>query len=177
MELEVKVEGLDELMKQMGGFVSPKAQQALVNKAVKTGIRIMEKAAEANLGKGSNYIVTATPKKKSWVSGTVASTGIGFSSKHWQITFIEHGAVPHEIVAGLRRKKYPTGKKALGLRGQFGKRVEHPGQKKRPFLKPVAHTHLQETVNKIRDSLHDDVERIFKQQHYSFSPSIYIKED
>lgn len=168
METEVKVTGLKELMEQMGTFVSPKAQQAIVNKSVKTGIEVMKKAAVARFGRGSKYIVIATPKKKRWASGTVASTGLGFSTKHWQVTFIEHGAKPHEIVAGLRRKKYPTGKKVLGLRGQFGKKVQHPGQKKRPFLKPVAYTHLQETVNKVRDALHDDVEAIFTQHKKSF---------
>jgi hypothetical protein len=177
VEVEVKVDGLKELMAQMDGFVSPLAQKALVNKAVHAGVQVMKKAAIANLGKGSKYIVEVTPKKKRWGGATVASVGLGFSKSHWQVTFIEHGARPHEIVAGLKRKKYPTGKKALGIRGQFGKRVQHPGQKKRPFLKPVAQTHLQATVNKIRDSLHDDVERIFKERHYTFSPSFYVKED
>ena len=46
----------------------------------------------------------------------------------------EKGAKPHVIEAGKRRR----GKKVLRFEGHYATRVQHPGMRARPFMRPAA---------------------------------------
>ena len=163
MEIEVKVEGLKELMNSMQNFVSPKLQQKLVQGSVRAAANVIKKEAERNLGKGKGYIGVGIPKKRRWSGATAAAMSVGIKKKHWQVIFKEFGTRVHEVIAGKRGKR-TTGKKVLfdPKTGKFfGKKVVIPRKIARPFLRPAVISKQQEAVNRMRDFLDTSMKAIF----------------
>jgi len=163
MDVNIKIEGLKELMDSMQNFVSPKLQQKLVQGSVKTAANVVKQEAERRLGKGKGYIGMAAPKKKKWGAGAVAVMGIGVKKKHWQVWFQEWNLKGHEIIAGTRRKK-KTGKKILYEEATgkfFGKKVHIPYRAARPFLRPAIDSKKEEALKRMKEFLETAMKAIF----------------
>ena len=85
--------------------------------------------AEANAGAPGPNILALQSKRES--TEDLAVVDIGPDKEHWHYAFFEYGAIAHMIK--------PKKAKALAFEGRKGlvviQSVQHPGMKKKPFLK------------------------------------------
>lgn len=69
---------------------------------------------------------------------------VGPDEEHWYANIIEHGAKKHKIK--IHDKKVLTDDKFV-----FGKEVDHPGFKKKPFLRPALDNNETEAQRKMEE--------------------------
>jgi len=90
MEVNIKLEGFDELFQSLQTLCNPKEVQKICQGAVRKGLKPIRDDAVRRLGKRGR-IATRTPKKKTWMAGSVAEYGIGLKAEHWPLIFREYG--------------------------------------------------------------------------------------
>ena len=121
--LTLRVEGGEELARKLK-LMGTEASAAL-ELAAQTGMAVLESAAEP-LAPGPHLVSETTERKQN-----VATVEMGPDKKHWYYRFLEYGAREHEI----------EGNPYLAFEGSGGlmvtKKVQHPGMKARPFLRPA----------------------------------------
>lgn len=127
---EVHVKGLAELANFMQ-TLAPRIQRNVMRGALGAGMRVVQPAARANVRKISGKLAAGL-KIKTSIRGDTVKAVLGATGEH---AFAAHiiewtGAKPHTIKA--------KNAKALVLRGgRLVESVEHPGIKKRPFMRPA----------------------------------------
>jgi hypothetical protein len=90
MEVNIKLEGFDELFQSLQILCDPKEVQKICQGAVRKGMKSIRDDAVRRLGK-TGCIATRTPKKKTWTEGSVAEYAIGVKAEHWPLIFREYG--------------------------------------------------------------------------------------
>lgn len=132
MASEINVKGLAELNKFLEQMPLKVANNVLRG-ALRAGANVIKTEAQAQLTAHGNVktgvlsagLRVSTRNKGGLVAATLITKG-----KHGYVAnWIEYGAAAHEI--------RPKGAKSLFFAGVFGKSVQHPGIKAKPFMRPA----------------------------------------
>lgn len=145
------VRGLPELTKYLQELPQ-KLQRNVLRGALRSGAKIIRVQAAANVNKVSGELARglkiSTRSRGDTVTATIRATG-----KHGYIAAMVEftGAKPHRIVA-------KTG--ALRLSGgAIVRAVDHPGFKKRPFLRPAADSEQGRAVVAVAEYIRTRLEK------------------
>lgn len=127
MANERSVKGLAELQKFLD-TLAPKVEQNIMRGALRAGMNTVKPVAQANIhnvsGELARGLKIGTRARRGTVTSSLKAKGIHGHVAKW----VEYGTKPHEITAGDG---------ALSFGGGFAKSVQHPGAKRRPFLRPA----------------------------------------
>lgn len=127
-----------------------KLEANIMRSALRQGANVIRDQAKANVpvksGDLRDSIKISTRSKRGVVSASVKAG----NRKAWYAHIIEFtGAVPHKIKA--------KGKGWLAFGGFFGKSVQHPGMKAKPFMRPALDARssaaIQATGDQVRKRL------------------------
>lgn len=137
---------LDKLLKQLPQEAAKKALEP----AVRAGANVIRKEARANApGKELKRHIIVKKSRRTQYSVTYQ---IGTTKKAFYAHFFEFGTSPHLIK--VFKKKSLAGGGAF-----FGKEVQHPGQKAKPFLRPAMDTKRGEALQKIGEKLMETINK------------------
>jgi len=120
-EITVRIENEEEVVAAL--LAAGLSVQDILQEAVLAGAKVIEAAANG-AAPGPHVISELEGKRKDSV--TVA---VGPDEEHWYYIFAETGAAAHE--------ESPKKAKAMKIGEKFTMKVEHPGVKERPFLRPA----------------------------------------
>lgn len=124
---EKTIKGLSELNKFLQQL-APKAEANIMRGALRAGMNTVKPVAQANIhsvsGELSRGLKVGTRSRKGTVTANLKAKGPHAHVAKW----VEFGTKPHEISA-------KDG--ALSIGGGFAKSVQHPGARRRPFLRPA----------------------------------------
>lgn len=155
MANDVQVRGLAELQRALDTLPA-KIEANIMRGAVRAGTQVLAEAARANVPVRSGRLAESVrvgsvriDKRTGRVVGVVrAGKLVGSKGKAkdkfadvFYAHMVEYGTAAHII-------KAPPGAK-LNVRGIFLSSVEHPGAKKRPFMRPALDTHGRAAVEAI----------------------------
>ncbi len=163
--IEFEIKGLKELDEELKKFPVELQKKAL-GTMVAAGARFvkdeaisnfMSVAKTLNLDKNEKYwslknIVMRRLKRKDKGRSTL-TYGV---RAQFPAFYLETGTTPHTIMAKKAR--------SLGAKGQFGKKVQHPGYAARPFLRPALDQNVQRIVNIMGYKLMAWIDRQYKKK-------------
>jgi HK97 gp10 family phage protein len=157
MDITIEVKGLDQLEKNLQALPIELASKALVDSLVAGGnVLAVAMAALVPVGEThdgfhiANEIVVQVEKHP---VGSAAEVYVGPSKRvayraRWQ----EFGTAAHAIT--IKRKKVLAGKTDV-----FGTKVEHPGERPRPFMRTALQAAGAEAVEAIKVKLADGIQK------------------
>ena len=182
--VDVQIHGFDELaaaLQKMPGEIARKHLQ----KAVYAGAVVVRNEAKARASRSSGQlasqgIIARVDRKTDWYTKKYQ---IGLHRKYgWYGRFLEFGTSPHEISARYYQKvrrigsgrvkgrntkvftRRGSGARALhfgygaGSMGRYAVRVQHPGIKPRPFLRPAFDNNTSQIIAAIGRQLGKGIE-------------------
>ena len=184
-DLDLKVEGMDQLAQNLTAF-SADIQQNALNKMLLAGAQPIAKemAAQAprehDIGPRQHNDVhiadSIVIKVEQKPNGSEAEVYVGPSKRvSYKANWIEFGAAAHAIVTKLTRSMRKAGekrKKVLASSTQiFGSHVEHPGLNPRPFIRPALDTAGKDAVEAMKLSLAKSVKDAIRRAAKKYVPA------
>lgn len=127
---EVHVKGLADLTQRMS-TLADKVKRNVLRGALGSGMRVVQPVARRNVRKVSGKLAAGL-KIRTSIRGDTVKAALRATGEHaFAAVLIEWtGAKPHTI-------KAKTAKGLLLRGGKIVKSVQHPGFKKRPFMRPA----------------------------------------
>lgn len=159
--MSLKLEGMKELnkaLKQLDGKLATKFnRRALAGAAqvIRKEMRLQAPRDRGTLHKELRY------KLKKSRDRTGFTGSVGPTKKAFHARFIEFGTAPHGIPAPMkgrgrhRRKNNAT----VSFGGAVFSRVDHPGQRPAPFLRPAYMSSRLKALDVIKQRLWDDIRK------------------
>ena len=156
----IKIEGLSVLEKKLH-TLPKRVGKNILRQGIREAAKVIQEEATRRLGKGKGYILRQDGVKPhgnyyraTAQVGITAKKKKGKRERDWAVHFIEFGTSPHVIIAGKRmsRGRFYGKTQFKSLRffkdGQevHARWVIHPGQPRRPFLRPAYHEKREEAV-------------------------------
>jgi HK97 gp10 family phage protein len=184
-DMDLKVEGLDQLAQNLSAFTAEIQDKAL-NTMLLAGAQPIAKemAAQAprehDIGPRqhadvhiADSIVIKLERKS---IGSEAEVYVGPSKRvSWKANWIEFGAAAHAIVTKLTRSMRKAGdkrKKVLASSSQiFGTHVQHPGLSPRPFIRPALDTAGKDAVDAMKKSLAASMKNAIRRAAKKYVPA------
>ena len=158
--IDFDVNGIEKLEKEFKNL-DQKVGTKLIKKANRAGAKILLKEMKARVPVGTGTLKKSlgilVGKMKGKGSRLKVGARRGKNQKHdgFHAHFIEFGTVAHFI-----KKK---GEGVLSIFGKvFGKEIEHPGSKAKPFMRPAADAKASEVVQAIGKELGKLIEDQYK---------------
>jgi HK97 gp10 family phage protein len=184
-DMDLKVEGLDQLGQNLTAFTKEIQDKAL-NKMLLAGAQPVadEMAAQAprehDIGPrqkqdvhiADNIVIKVEPNPQ----GSEAEVYVGPGKRTaYKANWIEFGAAAHAIVTKLTRSMKKSGqgrKKVLASSSQvFGTHVEHPGLNPRPFIRPALNAASGKAVAAMKASLAKSMKDAIRRAAKKFVPA------
>lgn len=143
-----EVKGLADLQRALDSLPA-KIEANIMRAAIRAGAKVIAQAAAANVHSVSGTLAEsvrfgARPNaKEGKVVGYVRAGGKGKKGKAsaFYAHMVEHGTAAHVI-----RARKPNRMLAVGVA-----KVQHPGSKKKPFLRPAMDVHHQAALEAMRE--------------------------
>ena len=153
-DINIDIKGLRELKLKLQQL-QPKVEKSVTKKALRQGVNVFTAAARAlapvKTGSLRKSIKTKSLRGKPGVPVFATYT----TSKYAHL--VERGTSQHLIQAGTKRG-VDTGKKVLANGGIiYGKSVNHPGSKMRPFMRPAFDENTDKAIEVFRQTLADNI--------------------
>jgi HK97 gp10 family phage protein len=183
--MDLKVEGLDQLAQNLTAF-SADIQQNALNKMLLAGAKPIadEMAAQAprehDIGPRQHADVhiadSIVIKVEHNPNGSEAEVYVGPSKRvSWKANWIEFGAAAHAIVTKMTRSMRKSGdkrKKVLASSSQvFGTHVQHPGLSPRPFIRPALDAAGKTAVDAMKQSLAKSMKDAIRRAAKKYAPA------
>ena len=160
MSQEIRIEGLAELSRTLEQFTD-KLQKAALRSALRAGAQEIRKEAQrlapVRTGKLRDTIRVGTRYDRR--SGEVQATVSAGNRKRgvFYASMVEFGTTGHPIIAGGGTKAGQV--LAAGAR-ILGERVDHPGAKPKPFMRPALDTRAKDALEAVRAQLAARIEKL-----------------
>lgn len=143
MAAEFKIEGLADLQKALAEL-APKVQKSALRGAVRAGSKVIAAEAKRNVHTISGDLARSIRVKGARIKGDQVVGGLAAgNAKAFYAHMVEFGTAAHVIAAKPGH--------ALTIGGGLYEKVNHPGAKKRPFMRPAADTQAQAAVQAFAD--------------------------
>lgn len=134
---EVRVTGLSELQRFLDQLPA-KMEANLMRGALRAGMNVVKPVAQHNVHSVSGELAAGLKVGTRRKSGTVVARLVATGKHAFVAKFVEYGTAAHTIKA--------KNGAALAFAGGLYKSVDHPGAKKRPFLRPALDQEAQNAV-------------------------------
>lgn len=154
---EVRIEGLADLHKLMQELPAK-----IESNALRGGLRAAAKVIEAEAKRlapvgtvnGSGDLRASVRASVRSRNGKVEATVKAGSKKAWYARLVEFGTAAHLI--------RPKNRKSLFFAGLAREQVNHPGAKKKPFMRPALDAKAQQAVQTLADYLRNRLPKEFR---------------
>lgn len=154
---EVRIEGLAELHKLMQELPA-KLEANVLRGGMRAGAKVIEAEARrlAPVGTGKaagemrDSVRTSVRSRNGKVEATVKAGG----KKAWYARLVEFGTAAHLI--------RPKNRKSLFFAGLAREQVNHPGAKKKPFMRPALDAKAQQAMQTLADYLRNRLPKEFR---------------
>lgn len=159
--MTVKLEGLKDLNKalqELDGKLATKINRRAISRGaqvIRKEMRALAPRKTGDLRRELRYKIRKS-KEKTGFSGSVGPTKKAFYAR-----FIEFGTSAHEIPAPMigSRRNRRANPAVVSFGGKVFSRVDHPGQRPQPFLRPAYMSSRLKALEAIKQRLWDDIRK------------------
>lgn len=157
MMAEVRIEGLADLHKLLQELPA-KLEANVLRGGMRAGAKVIEQEARrlapVGTGNGSGDLRASVRASVRSRNGKVEATIKAGGKKAWYARLVEFGTAAHLI--------RPKNRKSLFFAGLAREQVNHPGAKKKPFMRPALDSRAQQAMQTLADYLRNRLPKEFR---------------